>query len=122
MRRLGIGGRVGLVAFLLFGSVGVGTTALGGPDRSKSDSLTVRQSRVGSASKVTTLHCSAHSSTKTRCARIARVARSARTERCLQIWGGRDRTVITWASHRQVITRANSCEIMRAKRVAALVD
>src|ERR671923_1150031 len=122
MRGPGIGGRVALVTVTLLGVVGAGTTALGGLDRSARDSLTVRQSRAGGASKVTTIPCSAGTRSRARCARIARLARSSRVERCLQIWGGGDRTVIAWAGHREVITRANSCEIARAKRLATLVD
>jgi hypothetical protein len=121
MRRVAIG-RLGLSALVLLGAVGLATSALGGPGSSKGDSLTVRESRAGLVSKASTIHCSADSTSRTRCARVARLMRPGRTERCLQIWGGPDRTVITWANNREVITRANSCEIVRAKRVASLLD
>jgi hypothetical protein len=121
MRRLGIG-RIGLLALVLLGAVGLATTALGGLESSRVDSLTVRQSGAGSVSPARTIDCSADSTSRTRCVRVARLTRPGRTERCLQIWGGPDRTVITWANSREVITRANSCEIVRAKRVASLLD
>jgi hypothetical protein len=122
MPRLGIASRLGLIALVSLVVLGIAASALGGLDRSNTNAVTVRDSGSGGISLNRTIVCGSNSAPKAQCRRIIRATRHSSAERCLQIWGGRARTQITFRGRRWVITRANSCEIGRAKKIAALVD
>lgn len=65
--------------------------------------------------------CSADLRSAQQCAKLDQLSRKG-VERCLQIWGGAGRAVITdvGSRRRTVITRSNSCEIHRWRQLVEL--
>jgi hypothetical protein len=98
---------------------GGAASASGVSTQREGNGLTVKISQSSSPSYRLVLRCDS-TPARRRCAAIATLNSRPANERCLQIWGGFGRAVVSGYGRRSVITRSNSCEIARWAKLKAL--
>jgi hypothetical protein len=98
---------------------GGAASAFGVSTQREGNGLTVKISQSSSPSYRLVLRCDS-TPARRRCAAIATLNSRPANERCLQIWGGFGRAVVSGYGRRSVITRSNSCEIARWAKLKAL--